>query len=264
MAKGRHLYQCPVVPALVLEYTTLCTSSLLMLLKDEYFISFYIDFHWFNASTMPFTTIYHRLLWILQYCLGEIVFLFITSFRAIFRNFHHNPPRVIKTFKMVFSWRQVIKKRLEWLTPTSVSSQGSQRSEASWRFQELPEYRRLSKGNTSNQVKTRRFHQISENIEDSRTPRVREPPLVARLEEVWWLILRTSSNEDSTWSLFSILHSRNVGGHGFNLKHVTPPPHLLQHSMLCSTPPSLPWMRFWSLRADGMLLCHHKIPSPFL
>ena len=149
-------------------------GSLLTLFKDEYFISFYIDFHWFNASTMPLLTIYHRLLWILQYCLGETLFLFITDFRAIFRNFHHDPPRVWKTFKMAFSWRWWLKRGVGD-SRCRCATHGFPRSEASWRFQELPGYRRLSKENTSNQVKTRRFRAISENIEYSRTPRVREP-----------------------------------------------------------------------------------------
>jgi len=37
-------------------------------------------------------TIYHLLLWILPYFLGEILFLFITGFRPIFRETHHNLP----------------------------------------------------------------------------------------------------------------------------------------------------------------------------
>ena len=41
-------------------------------------------------------TIYHRLLWILQYCLGKILFLFITGFKPIFREIHHNLPWVRK------------------------------------------------------------------------------------------------------------------------------------------------------------------------
>jgi len=36
-------------------------------------------------------------------------------------------------------------------------------------------------------------------------------------EEQWWLVMSTSSNDEITWSLLYIMHSRNVGGHGFNL-----------------------------------------------
>ena len=56
--------------------------------------------------------IYHRLLWILQYCLGEILFLFITGFRPIFREIQHNLPRVIKDLQDGVFVKTVIKERL--------------------------------------------------------------------------------------------------------------------------------------------------------
>ena len=57
-------------------------------------------------------TIYHLLLWILQYFLGEIPFLFITSFRPIFCEIHHNLPRVTKDLQDGVFMELVIKERL--------------------------------------------------------------------------------------------------------------------------------------------------------
>ena len=57
-------------------------------------------------------TIYHLLLWILQYFLGEILFLFITGFRPIFREIHHNHTRVRKDLQDGVFMELVIKERL--------------------------------------------------------------------------------------------------------------------------------------------------------
>ena len=56
--------------------------------------------------------IYHILLWILPYFLGEILFLFITGFRPIFREIHHNLPRVRKDLQDGVFMELVIKERL--------------------------------------------------------------------------------------------------------------------------------------------------------
>ena len=87
-------------------------STLLTLLMNEYFISFYIVFHWFYASTISFTNNYHWLLWILQYCLVEFLFLFITGFRPIFHEIHHNLPQVRKDLQDSVSMEIVIKRGL--------------------------------------------------------------------------------------------------------------------------------------------------------
>ena len=124
---------------------------------------------------MPLLMIYHRLLWILRYCLGETLFLLLQVFRqffAIFIMIHLEYGRPSR-------WRfhKDDDRRETWVThPYLCATHGSPRSEASWTFQELPGTRRYPRRIFPNQVKTRRFRAISENIEYSRTPRVREPP----------------------------------------------------------------------------------------
>jgi len=70
-------------------------------------------------------------------------------------------------------------------------------------------YHLLFEESTSNKVKTRRFRQLSDNIEDSRTPRVREPSYKyflggkSSLRERWKHTAEGESRVGRAWALWS-------------------------------------------------------------
>ena len=61
---------------------------------NEYFALFYIVFPYFTNN-------HHRLLWILQYCLGKFLFVIIAGFGPIFRKIRHNLPQVEKASEII-------------------------------------------------------------------------------------------------------------------------------------------------------------------
>ena len=79
---------------------------LLTLYIDEIIASFYIVFHWIWALTMSFTNIYHRLLWILPHCLGNLLYVIFTGFWPISHEIHHNWWQVRKDLRDVILWRR--------------------------------------------------------------------------------------------------------------------------------------------------------------
>ena len=63
-------------------------------------------FHCIWASTMSFTNIYHQLLWILQYRLGNLLYVIFTGFWLISHEIHHNWWQVRKGLRDVILWRR--------------------------------------------------------------------------------------------------------------------------------------------------------------
>ena len=72
----------------------------------KYFISFWVVFHYFYALTLSFTNNYHQLLWILQYRLGNLLYVIFTDVWPISREIHHNWCQVRKDLRDPILWRR--------------------------------------------------------------------------------------------------------------------------------------------------------------
>ena len=151
----------------------------------KYFISFCVVFHYFYALTLSFTNNYHQLLWILQYCLGNLLYVIFTGFWPISREIHHNWWQVRKDLRDVILWRRWQEKGLvnSWAVTVLIKAFLNQKL-----HRDIKSYKVYGE-NISDISKARRPRPTSKNTEDSRALRVQEPP------HIYFLSVKLSTGE---------------------------------------------------------------------